>query len=241
VNGLIRALCLVLFMFTAPWALSQQRLVLTTTLGLEYFNTIGELVLIEAYEKIGVKVEVLRVPSKRSLTMSNSGQSDGEVHRIKSITQKFTNLVQSPVSINHVEIVAFSKYPGTIINNEEELASYSIVYHKGAVVFEKLTEGFPHVKTVSISKQGLMMLANDRAEIFLGDSLSGPATVRENNIQGVYMLSPPVKTIHMYHCLNKNKSYLIPQITQVLKAMEASGRIKEIRDQYMIEYFKKFD
>ena len=240
-NGLIRALCLVLFMFTAPWALSQQRLVLTTTLGLEYFNTIGELVLIEAYEKIGVKVEVLRVPSKRSLTMSNSGQSDGEVHRIKSITQKFTNLVQSPVSINHVEIVAFSKYPGTIINNEEELASYSIVYHKGAVVFEKLTEGFPHVKTVSISKQGLMMLANDRAEIFLGDSLSGPATVRENNIQGVYMLSPPVKTIHMYHCLNKNKSYLIPQITQVLKAMEASGRIKEIRDQYMIEYFKKFD
>ena len=240
-NGLIRALCLVLFMFTAPWALSQQRLVLTTTLGLEYFNTIGELVLIEAYEKIGVKVEVLRVPSKRSLTMSNSGQSDGEVHRIKSITQKFTNLVQSPVSINHVEIVAFSKYPGTIINNEEELASYSIVYHKGAVVFEKLTEGFPHVKTVSISKQGLMMLANDRAEIFLGDSLSGPATVRENNIQGVYMLSPPVKTIHMYHCLNTNKSYLIPQITQVLKAMEASGRIKEIRDQYMIEYFKKFD
>ncbi|OUS39781.1 hypothetical protein A9R01_00260 ['Osedax' symbiont bacterium Rs2_46_30_T18] len=240
-NGLIRALCLVLFMFTAPWALSQQRLVLTTTLGLEYFNTIGELVLIEAYEKIGVKVEVLRVPSKRSLTMSNSGQSDGEVHRIKSITQKFTNLVQSPVSINHVEIVAFSKYPGTIINNEEELASYSIVYHKGAVVFEKLTAGFPHVKTVSISKQGLMMLANDRAEIFLGDSLSGPATVRENNIQGVYMLSPPVKTIHMYHCLNTNKSYLIPQITQVLKAMEASGRIKEIRDQYMIEYFKKFD
>ncbi len=201
-------------MITTPWAFSQQRLVLTTTLGLEYFNTIGELVLIEAYKKIGIKVEVLRVPSKRSLTMSNSGQSDGEVHRIKSITQNFTNLIQSPVSINHVDIVAFSTYPGTI---------------------------FPHVQTVSISKQGLMMLANNRAEIFLGDSLSGPATIKENNIQGVYMLSPPVKTIYMYHCLNKKNAHLIPEISQVLKAMEASGSIKEIRDHYMIEYFKKFD
>ncbi len=225
----------------APWAFSQQSLILTTTLGLEHFNTIGELVLIEAYEKIGLKVEVLRVPSKRSLTMSNSGQSDGEVHRIKSITKKFTNLVQSPVPINHVDIVAFSAYPSTIINNEIELASYSIVYNKGAEVFEKMTAGFPHVKTVSIVKQGLLMLANNRADIFLGDSLSGPATIKENNIQGVYMLSPPVKTIYMYHCLNKKNSHLIPQITQVLKAMEASGRIKEIRDHYMIEYLKKFD
>ena len=240
-NAFIRTLYLALLIFMSPWAFSQQGLTLTTSLGLEHFNTIGEFVLIEAYKKLDIEVEVLRVPSKRALTMSNSGLSDGEVHRIKSITKKFTNLVQSPVPINHVDIVAFSKYPGMKISNHQDLKSYSIAHTKGAVIYEKITTGFPEVITVLKPRQGLMMLANNRVDIFLADSLVGPATIKENSIQGVYMLSPPVKTIHMYHCLNKNKSDLIPKITQVLKAMEASGRIKEIRDQYMIEYFEKFD
>ncbi len=240
-NYLLRAPCILLFMIVVPLSWGQPRLILTTTLGLEHFNTIGERVLLEAYAEIGITIEVLRVPSKRSLTMSNSGQSDGEVHRIKSITQKFPNLVQSPVSINHVDIVAFSKDPNTNINGQNNLKSYSIVYPKGALVYEKITAGFPDVITVSISKQGLKMLANNRVDIFLGDTLSGPATIKENNITDVYMLSPPVKTIKMYHCLNNKHGQLIPKITAVLRAMEKSGRLNEIREQYMLEYLAKFD
>ncbi len=39
--------------------------------------------LIEAYQQLGIKIHIDNFPSKRSLSMSNSGQTDGEVCRVK--------------------------------------------------------------------------------------------------------------------------------------------------------------
>lgn len=70
---------------------------------------VAEAVLEEAYQELSIKLKILFAPAKRALVISNSGEADGELNRIKGINKKFKNLIMIPVPINQLEGVVYTK------------------------------------------------------------------------------------------------------------------------------------
>lgn len=71
---------------------AQERLVLVTPPN-TVDTVISEVITRKAYKRIGIDVEILKVPGERALRMANSGKADGEVQRIDGISANYHNLI----------------------------------------------------------------------------------------------------------------------------------------------------
>jgi len=70
---------------------------------------IGEKVLNEAYQRLGINMQIKKFPAERALYTSNSGLVDGELCRVEGLDKTYTNLIRIPVAVSKVEHVIFSK------------------------------------------------------------------------------------------------------------------------------------
>ena len=67
--------------FNTAYAQSKTKLVFSTIEG-SVNAEVSSQVMIEAYKRIGVEIEILALPGKRTLIVSNSGELDGELFRL---------------------------------------------------------------------------------------------------------------------------------------------------------------
>ena len=54
----------------------------------------GDVILREAYRRLGIALEIRKLPAERALRMASDGQLDGEVQRIDAVKRTHPNLVQ---------------------------------------------------------------------------------------------------------------------------------------------------
>ena len=78
-------------------------------------------ILKEAYLQLGIKISIEKYPSKRSLKMSNSGQVDGEMCRVRGIEKNYPNVVKVPFVLQTADAVVFTKKQGLIISHWNDL------------------------------------------------------------------------------------------------------------------------
>ncbi len=213
-----------------------QKTLTFTTAKASYSNYVTEEILREAYAKIGIEVDVLRYPDLKGLRKSNGGAWDGELQRIKGITQKYANLRLVPVVINNVELVVYATDPNIVIKKPADLAPYHVAYYKGAWIFDKITKGFTRVSAFPTQGETLKMLAAGKVDLVIGDTLTAPRRIKYHKIKGLHQLSPPLMNLELYHFLYKRHKALIPKITKVLKYMKKRGRFKVIRDRVIARY-----
>ena len=88
-KNLFLIISLVIFSLSVP----AKQMKFSTLTGMYVANICSE-VLVEAYQNIGITIEIEQVPAKRSIMLSNSGQVDGEVVRIKGAEKNYPNLVR---------------------------------------------------------------------------------------------------------------------------------------------------
>ncbi len=231
-NALVTLLALMLFV-----SLSHAKQTLTfTTAKSDYSSYITEAILKEAYGKIGIKIQVLRYPDLIGLKKSNAGTRDGELQRIKEIAQKYSNLILVPVVINNVELVVYARDSNIVIKKPADLAPYHVGYYKGALIFDKLTQGFSRVSRFSTQKETLKMLATGKVDVVIGDTLTAPWRIKHHKIKGLHPLSPPLMNLQLYHFLNIRHKALIPKLTKELKSMIKRGRLEIIRKRVISRY-----
>lgn len=80
----------------------------TTNSPTSYANA---LVLLIAYDKLGIGLEFKKVSNDQSIQMVNSGRYDGDVKRNESIESKYQNLLKVDVPLYNVEIMSLSRRP----------------------------------------------------------------------------------------------------------------------------------
>ncbi len=197
-------------------------------------DNISKEVLIEAYRKIGVDVRFLTLPPARALIMSNEGQLDGEMHRIKGIDKHFKNLVMVSIPINRIEVVVFTKKKAMNINRMSDLKPYLIGIKIGVKFAEEITQKM-NVHKVVREEQLFKMLNNNRLDAVLSVHLVGLQTIRKLKFKRIYDLKPPLVTKKLYHYLHKKHQDIVPRITKSLKEMEKENSIQEIYKQRITE------
>ncbi|OUR79689.1 hypothetical protein A9Q83_04680 [Alphaproteobacteria bacterium 46_93_T64] len=194
----------------------------------DYSANISETVLKEAYRRIGFDISTQIFPAERALTMSNSGEVDGEVNRIFGLEKKYSNLVRVPVAINRIEGVAFTKKRDLKITNWDSLQPFSLGLRIGAKFAETGTEGM-NVTAVATNEQVFTMLGKERVEIAVSTRIEGLLTAQKLGLKDIFVLKPPLANLELFHYLHKKHAALIPQLTAALKDMQKEGRIQSIK------------
>lgn len=203
-----------------------------------YAADISQIVLAEAYARLGIEISTQIFPAERSLTMSNSGKVDGEVNRIFGIEQNYSNLVRIPVAINWIEGIAYTNSENISITGWESLRPYSIGIRIGTKFAEIGTKGM-NVKAITSTDQMFMMLEKFRVDVVISTRIDGMLTSHKFKLKNISPLDPPLARFKLFHYLHTKHQKMVPRITKILKEMESKGRIREIRNTAIEELFNK--
>lgn len=215
-------------LFWASSANGIDKLVLTTPDKNLVIQT-AEKVISEAYEELGIDIMIKYLPGNRALFLSNKGEADGELVRINGIEKRYKNLLMIPIPIYIMEGLAITKVP-EIKNWSPENKGLKIARVRGILWSEKITKGMNAI--VFNDYDTLFKVMSFRAiDIALVARLPFIEKQKIYNIKGLRGLEPPLVEIGLYHYLNKKHSGIVPEITEVLKKMDKTGRISKIKEE----------
>ena len=194
------------------------------------FSAHAEAVLQEAYKKADLSLEIVKTSGERAIQLSNSGETDGELYRIKGINSKYTHLVMVPVPVCHSEIVVFTKSKEFVIKGWKSLKPYKIGMLRGAKYAEKNTKGMNRFMATK-TEQLYYMLDQDRLDIVVNSVITGLGELEKTGIRGIRILKPPLEKHAVFHYLHKKNKALVPRLESVLREMEKAGRIRKIQEE----------
>jgi polar amino acid transport system substrate-binding protein len=216
-----------MLLFTTP-ALAQERLVLVAPHN-SSDTVIGEVIVREAYRRLGIDVEIRKYPGERALRLADGGKVDGEVHRIDGINRKYSNLIQTKPPINFIEGTAFSVKKSFPVAGWESLKPYRLGYILGIKFAENNTRG---METIAVSDYGKLftLLTKNRIEVVIAPRLNGLYQMNKLGIKNVQELKPAIMRFDLFHYLHRKHEKLVPRISAVFRDMAASGEMTRIRN-----------
>ncbi len=231
-----KLICILIIVFAAFPVYALETLTLARPEGPA--SDIAELVLREAYRRIGIEMQSQTFPAERSLTASNSGLADGEIARLTGLEATYPNLMMVPVAVNRIDVAAFVKKAAFRVNGWESLRPYAIGIRRGIKYAEQGTKGM-NVESVTSYEQSFRMLDSGRIDVAVASLDGGLKIIRDMRLKGIRPLAPPLMAaINQYHYLHRKHADLMPKIIKALREMEAEGRITSIREQYFAQHLK---
>lgn len=184
----------------------------------------------EAFQRIGVKAEIVFTNTKRSLVVVNDGILDGELNRIEGLESSFPNLVRVPEPNMQMYFVAFAKK--TIpISDWESLRGLRIGLVRGWKILEHNIAGFPNVTYQTEVENLFQMLELDRLDVVLYSKLTGYEELKRLGYRDIQHLYPPLATKNMYLYLHNKHEKLVAPYARALREMKQDGTYQKIVEQ----------
>jgi len=207
---------------------NSQKLIFTTLNGL-VFPKIGEKIMDEAYKRVdNIEIKIIEQPAARALVTANSGEVDGELARIESLSSKLHNLIRLPTLIMNFDIVCFIKNKEIIIDNVESLIPYRVGVQRGYVQVENVSDFLPKREIVTSNDSLFKMLESGRLDVVITDRVNGEITLEKLGFRTISSTGPVLETLPLYHYLHKKNKKLVPKLSRVLSEMERDGVIEKI-------------
>jgi polar amino acid transport system substrate-binding protein len=221
---------------------AQQPLVLTTsmTAPLSRDDQTGfyDQILIEAFRRVGQPLQILHLPTERSITNANSGISDGEFPRISGLDRLYPNLVKVPEKIVDFEFVAFTWRPDIQLKDWSSCKPYNVAIVRGWKILEANLADVRLLVRVKNQKLLFSLLGKHRIDIVVYSRFEGHEMIKELGLQSIRALEPPLATREMFLYLNKKHLPLIPAIAQQLRGMKHDGAYDRIYKKTLGPYLK---
>ena len=188
---------------------------------------VPEAVIKEAYRRLKLPLNVIKLPPARSLKMSNAGQFDAELARVKVDHTIYPNLIQVPVAIDLIDATVFSKSVEFEVDGWDSLKPYRIGIRRGVKFTQRGTQGM-NVIVGNENEQLLKMLDRNRVDIVVLNKHNALTAIEQLNLINIRMLQPSVHYLEVFHYLHKKNQHLLPALTHELQQMEQSGEIEAI-------------
>ncbi len=188
------------------------------------------------YDKIltelGYKVVFKAHPAARSLIELNAGRLDGDMMRIKGLTDKYPNIVIVPESVFKYSFSAFSASKTIKQIPLGAYKGYSVGYVTGWKYYENFTQGFKNID-VSVNGDTLFKkLKHGRVDVALYGRLQGIYDVHKLGTEDIFVIHPPIKQIDMYFYMHNKHADLSVAFSQKLKVLKQNGYYKKLLKEY---------
>ena len=202
-----------------------------------YFHTneysgLADEILTEAFARINYDLEIVVLPSERSLKMANSGQLGGEMLRTTAIEGEYPNLIRVSESIIDVEFIVLSYSPIDLSAGWSALNEKSVGFVIGMKIIEKNIPEEARVTGVKSIKQLFNILKSNRIEYAVFARSIAEDFIHRNNIEGILVSGPPLASVPGYIYLNKKHKQLIPELERSLREMKEEGSFQKIVDKH---------
>lgn len=192
-------------------------------------QTVSEEILKVAYKKIGISIESKGMPAKRSMQEANGGKFDGEISRVFQLGEQYPQLIRIPTPINYIEPSVFSKNLNFTVTDCHALKDYKVGIVRGAKFAQSCTKEMGYVFVTNHLSQALKLLDRNRVDIVIATRGNGLNTLKKEGLESVYILSPALKKMPIYHYLNPKHKDLAVKMTEVLSNMQKSGELETLR------------
>jgi len=227
----------ILFLFLFPFVLHAESYTFSGGKN-NLAHIIAADVLIKAYAKVGISITPKFMNLSDALEQSNAGITDGELARIDKISKFYPNLKKVPIAISSVEAIAFSKNTSLWINKWEDLHDYNVTIIKGANFIETAMHDINH-HVVDTFKEALTLLYEDKTQIIVTPKLASLNIIYQEKYHDIKPISNSLKTLQLFHFVNRKNSHLIPIITPTLQKMQNDGSIEFIKKTRLMKEIMK--
>lgn len=197
-----------------------------------------DLVLTEAFRRIGHRIEIVNLPAERSLLNADSGLTDGDFVRIPGLERVYPNLVKVPEKIIDFEFVAFARNPKLRTDSWTALKPYDVGIVRGWKILEENASAAHSLLRTDDQRQLFNLLQNDRADVVIYSRFEGHALLGTMGIEGVKALEPPLAKREMYLYLNVIHRKVVLPLAEALRAMKADNTYQALREQALGLYLK---
>ncbi|MBF0232687.1 MAG: transporter substrate-binding domain-containing protein [Desulfamplus sp.] len=196
---------------------------------------------IEAFQRIGIQIELPYLPTERSINAANEGIHDGELNRVEDLENIYPNLIRTDESMMDFYFVGFTKHASVDGGSWNNLKPFQIGIIKGWKILEANVGKFPHVTCFYSAEELFNGLSLDRIDIALYGKLIGLAVISEMGLKDIKMITPPFASKKMYLYLHKKHQALIPEISNSLRQMKQDGFYDSIVSGTMCKYREMTD
>jgi len=183
----------------------------------------------EIFKRLDIKLEYVRVQSKRALMLANKGIDDGNIARVEGIEKNWTNLIRVPESIITWEFTAYSQNKDIQINGWDSLKPYSVGHVRGWLIYQKNAAGAKNVIQANDSYQLFRLLQNGRIDIALSERFQAPYFYKQIGYTPKRLSSPLAKK-PLFIYLHKRHKNLVPKMAAVISQMKKDGSYQKIFD-----------
>ena len=190
----------------------------TTPAGDGFLNIVAG----EAFRRVGVELQLVKLPAERGLLNANAGIEDGDMVRIAGLDKKYPNLVRVPEKLIDWEFAAFST-DRSIPARWPAIRQRTVGLVKGWKIYEQAVAGATRVTTADDPQQLFRLLELGRIDVALYERWLGAALAKEMKLDRVHALAPPLAVREMFIYLNKRHAPLVPKLAAALRALKREG------------------
>lgn len=201
-------------------------------------TVISEVILREAYARLGYRLEVTRYPAERAIRMANQGRFDGEVHRIDGVADSYPNLVQLYPAINHIKGGVFTGRDDLVIESWEDMRPYRCGIIRGIKFAERRTEGMDRYIVGGYNRL-FKMLTHDRLDLAVSTLISAAYNLKRGGFDNIKPAGPALERFELYHYLHSSRSELAPRIEAELSKMHENDELTTIREKVVREIMRR--
>lgn len=188
----------------------------------------------EAYKRLGIEIEIQRVPSARSGRNVDMGIDDGNGPRIDGYSKFYPNLVIVPEKVIDFDFVGFTLDPEINPASWEALADLNVGIVTGWKILEvNITDSQSLIK-VRDTEQLFNLLARNRVDIVIIERWTGLYAASQAGIKRLHVVEPPFATKPMYFHLHKKHSDLAYKVADAIREMKIDGTYNQIVEETLL-------
>ncbi len=196
-------------------------------------------ILKEIYQRTGIPLEFVVLPTQRSLAQSARGIIDGELVRIHEVGNLYPTLIRVPTPYTFFESRAFARTPDIQQdiqkNGWSALNNYRVGIVRGMKHAEIGLKDIKDVVAVDRTDQLFKMLERERVDIAISTSVSALALISKLNLQSIHLIDTPLKRHDLYHYLHVKNKHFIPMLDETIRAMKEAGELLPLKDKFIAE------
>lgn len=189
---------------------------------------LSDLLVLEAFRRSGLEIEIRRVPSERALLSVNQGVDDGTYNRIAGLEAAYPNLVMVPEPLTEFEFVAFTRRLAFRTDDWSSLKPYAVGIVTGWKILEANIRDVQALLKVRDEQMLFTLLHKDRVDLVVTDRRQGLVACGLIASCSIRALGPPLAVRKMYLYLNRNRSGLVQKLASALREMKDDGTFARI-------------
>ncbi len=175
------------------------------------------------YSNIGISVSFMVLPAKRSLEMSSSGKTDGEVIRILKVEHLYPSLLRIPTPVMTLQGYIFRVGAEPLDNVDQLTADMRIGIQRGIVWAENIIKGHNTIVRTNTMEDLVDKLVNGSIDVALFGNIGFEEKFKKVSDK-LLVKGQPIFEEHLYHYVHQRHEKLIEAVDQELKRYKAKNQ-----------------